>query len=133
MTTCVPVFALLQCLSAEDIFSLHGFSNLTQITSSNFSAICPAILQQLNFHPCEDLPKHSAKPSLSEGTRKPLSHSVGKSERQRERKLTRILLSSIAFNLSCEKPPDKIRFSKFLDKNTGDAYKLCTQPASVSG
>lgn len=55
-----------QCLSAEDIFSLHGFSNVTQITSSNFSTICPAILQQLNFHPCEDLPKASAKPSLSE-------------------------------------------------------------------
>ncbi|ERE89656.1 zinc transporter ZIP8-like protein [Cricetulus griseus] len=55
-----------QCLSAEDIFSLHGFSNATQITSSNFSAICPAILQQLNFHPCEDQPKHSAKPSISE-------------------------------------------------------------------
>ncbi|XP_040607680.1 metal cation symporter ZIP8 isoform X2 [Mesocricetus auratus] len=55
-----------QCLSAEEIFSLHGFSNATQITSSNFSAICPAILQQLNFHPCEDQPKHSAKPSISE-------------------------------------------------------------------
>ncbi|KAL6081095.1 hypothetical protein STEG23_005426, partial [Scotinomys teguina] len=55
-----------QCLSAEDIFSLHGFSNATQITSSNFSAICPAILQQLTFHPCEDQPKHNAKPSLSE-------------------------------------------------------------------
>lgn len=55
-----------QCLSAEDIFSLHGFSNVTQITSSNFTAICPAILQQLNFHPCEDPQKHSVKPSFSE-------------------------------------------------------------------
>ncbi|XP_007605818.3 metal cation symporter ZIP8 isoform X2, partial [Cricetulus griseus] len=66
ITDGVPVFPLFQCLSAEDIFSLHGFSNATQITSSNFSAICPAILQQLNFHPCEDQPKHSAKPSISE-------------------------------------------------------------------
>nr|XP_004663012.1 metal cation symporter ZIP8 [Jaculus jaculus] len=55
-----------QCLSAEDIFSLHGFSNATQITSSNFSAICPAVLQQLSFHPCDERPKHKVKPSLSE-------------------------------------------------------------------
>lgn len=55
-----------QCLSAEEIFSLHGFSNATQITSSNFSVICPAVLQQLNFHPCKDRPKHKTKPSLSE-------------------------------------------------------------------
>lgn len=68
ITAGAPVFPLFQCLSAEDIFSLHGFSNATQITSSNFSAICPAILQQLNFHPCEDQAKHSANPSLSEGT-----------------------------------------------------------------
>ncbi|KAB1282113.1 Zinc transporter ZIP8 [Camelus dromedarius] len=58
---------LFQCLSAEEIFSLHGFSNATQITSSNFSVICPAVLQQLNFHPCGDRPKHKTKPSLSEG------------------------------------------------------------------
>ncbi|XP_006872781.1 PREDICTED: zinc transporter ZIP8 [Chrysochloris asiatica] len=55
-----------QCLSAEDIFSLHGFSNSTQITSSNFSIICPAVLQQLSFHPCEAISKHKTKPSLSE-------------------------------------------------------------------
>ncbi|XP_037686276.1 metal cation symporter ZIP8 [Choloepus didactylus] len=55
-----------QCLSAEEIFSLHGFSNSTQITSSNFSVICPAVLQQLNLHPCEDRPKHNKRPSLSE-------------------------------------------------------------------
>ncbi|XP_015425455.1 PREDICTED: zinc transporter ZIP8 [Myotis davidii] len=55
-----------QCLSAEEIFSLHGFSNATQITSSNFSVICPAVLQQLNFHPCDERPKHNSKPSLSE-------------------------------------------------------------------
>ncbi|TKC52940.1 hypothetical protein EI555_009344, partial [Monodon monoceros] len=54
------------CLSAEEIFSLHGFSNATQITSSDFSVICPAVLQQLNFHPCDDRPKHKTKPSLSE-------------------------------------------------------------------
>lgn len=61
----MPIWVL-QCLSAEEIFSLHGFSNATQITSSNFSAICPAVLQQLNFHPCEDRPKQKSKPSLSE-------------------------------------------------------------------
>ncbi|KAM8802908.1 metal cation symporter ZIP8 isoform 1-T2 [Rhynchonycteris naso] len=55
-----------QCLSAEDIFSLHGFSNVTQISSMNFSVICPAVLQQLNFHPCEERSKHKTKPSLSE-------------------------------------------------------------------
>ncbi|KAK1345697.1 hypothetical protein QTO34_008161 [Cnephaeus nilssonii] len=57
---------LKECLSAEEIFSLHGFSNATQITSSNFSVICPAVLQQLNFHPCDEQPKHDSKPSLSE-------------------------------------------------------------------
>ncbi|KAL4670509.1 zinc transporter ZIP8 isoform X1 [Piliocolobus tephrosceles] len=55
-----------QCLTAEEIFSLHGFSNATQITSSKFSVICPAVLQQLNFHPCEDRPKHKTRPSHSE-------------------------------------------------------------------
>ncbi|ELK23245.1 Zinc transporter ZIP8 [Myotis davidii] len=60
------LFLLFQCLSAEEIFSLHGFSNATQITSSNFSVICPAVLQQLNFHPCDERPKHNSKPSLSE-------------------------------------------------------------------
>lgn len=50
-----------QCLSAEEIFSLHGFSNATQITSLNFSVICPAVLQQLNFHPCDEWPKHNKK------------------------------------------------------------------------
>uniref|UniRef100_A0A2K5BY32 Solute carrier family 39 member 8 n=1 Tax=Aotus nancymaae TaxID=37293 RepID=A0A2K5BY32_AOTNA len=55
-----------QCLSAEEIFSLHGFSNATQLTSSNFSVICPAVLQQLNFHPCEDRPTHKTRPSHSE-------------------------------------------------------------------
>lgn len=66
--TCFCCFFLCsQCLSAEEIFSLHGFSNATQLTSSHFSVICPAVLQQLNFHPCEDEPKHKTKPSLSEG------------------------------------------------------------------
>ncbi|XP_036118223.1 metal cation symporter ZIP8 [Molossus molossus] len=54
------------CLSAEEIFSLHGFSNATQITSSNFSVICPAVLQQLSFHPCDERAKHKTKPSHSE-------------------------------------------------------------------
>lgn len=62
------LFLLFQCLSAEEIFSLHGFSNATQITSSNFSVICPAVIQQLNFHPCDERPKQNTKPSLSEGT-----------------------------------------------------------------
>lgn len=66
-TYMVTLFLLFQCLSAEEIFSLHGFSNATQITSSDFSVICPAVLQQLNFHPCDDRPKHKTKPSLSEG------------------------------------------------------------------
>ena len=61
------LFLLFQCLSAEEIFSLHGFSNITQITSSNFSVICPAVLQQLNFHPCKERLKHKTKPNLSEG------------------------------------------------------------------
>ncbi|KAG8519395.1 Zinc transporter ZIP8, partial [Galemys pyrenaicus] len=55
-----------QCLSAEEIFVLHGFSNDTQLTSSDFPAICPAVLQQLNFHPCREKPKHKTKPSVSE-------------------------------------------------------------------
>ncbi|XP_044538290.1 metal cation symporter ZIP8 [Gracilinanus agilis] len=55
-----------QCLSAEEIFSIHGLSNDTRITSSNFSVICPAVLQQLTFHPCSGRPKHKAKPTPSE-------------------------------------------------------------------
>ncbi|XP_066488439.1 metal cation symporter ZIP8 [Tiliqua scincoides] len=52
-----------QCLSAEDIFSFFGISNDSKITESRFSTICPAVLQQLIFHPCEK--------SLSKGNHKP--------------------------------------------------------------
>ncbi|XP_074084256.1 metal cation symporter ZIP8 [Macrotis lagotis] len=55
-----------QCLSAEEIFSIHGFSNDTKVTSSNFSVICPAVLQQLTFHPCSHRSKHKSKPTPSE-------------------------------------------------------------------
>ncbi|XP_038255551.1 metal cation symporter ZIP8 [Dermochelys coriacea] len=57
-----------ECMSAEDIFSLHGFPNNSQITNSSFSAICPAVLQQLIFHPCDNSSKHKnkSKPSSSE-------------------------------------------------------------------
>ncbi|XP_074131703.1 metal cation symporter ZIP8 [Sminthopsis crassicaudata] len=55
-----------QCLSAEEIFSIHGLSNDMKITSSNFSVICPAVLQQLMFHPCNHHPKHKSKPTPSE-------------------------------------------------------------------
>ncbi|KFO25881.1 Zinc transporter ZIP8 [Fukomys damarensis] len=57
---------VLECLSAEDIFALHGFSNGTRITSADFPSICPAVLQQLTFHPCEAKPRLSSKPSLSQ-------------------------------------------------------------------
>ncbi|XP_067409668.1 metal cation symporter ZIP8 [Emydura macquarii macquarii] len=56
-----------QCMSGEDIFSLHGLPNNTQITNSSFSAICPAVLQQLIFHPCDSSKdKNKSKPSPSE-------------------------------------------------------------------
>nr|XP_060635145.1 metal cation symporter ZIP8 [Anolis sagrei ordinatus] len=54
-----------QCMSAEDIFSVHGLSNSTKVTASSFSAICPAVLQQLVFHPCEKS-KGNSKPSPTE-------------------------------------------------------------------
>ncbi|XP_028932837.1 metal cation symporter ZIP8 [Ornithorhynchus anatinus] len=55
-----------QCLSAEEIFSTLGVSNETQITSENFSTICPAVLQQLVFHPCSASSEHRHKPTPSE-------------------------------------------------------------------
>ncbi|KAM5255558.1 metal cation symporter ZIP8 [Ctenodactylus gundi] len=55
-----------RCLSAEEIFSLHGFPNATRITSANLSDICPAVLQQLLFHPCEEQPQSTRKPSQAE-------------------------------------------------------------------
>nr|XP_034968483.1 metal cation symporter ZIP8 [Zootoca vivipara] len=56
-----------QCMSAEDIFSLHGMSNSSKITESSFSAICPAVVQQLIFHPCEkSMSKGNSRPSPTE-------------------------------------------------------------------
>ncbi|XP_032080502.1 zinc transporter ZIP8 isoform X2 [Thamnophis elegans] len=56
-----------QCMSSEDIFSLYGISNRTRIMESTFSTICPAVLQQVIFHPCEkSLSKGSSKPSPTE-------------------------------------------------------------------
>ncbi|KAH1169947.1 metal cation symporter ZIP8 isoform X1 [Mauremys mutica] len=57
-----------ECMSGEDIFSLHGFPNNSQITNPSFSAICPAVLQQLIFHPCDSSSKHKnkSKPTPSE-------------------------------------------------------------------
>ncbi|XP_062992164.1 metal cation symporter ZIP8 [Elgaria multicarinata webbii] len=56
-----------QCMSAEDIFSLHGMSNSSMITESSFPTICPAVFQQLIFHPCEkSASKGNSKPSTTE-------------------------------------------------------------------
>ncbi|XP_042325720.1 metal cation symporter ZIP8 [Sceloporus undulatus] len=56
-----------QCMSAEDIFSVHGMSNSTKVTASSFSTICPAVLQQLIFHPCEkSTSKGNLKPTPTE-------------------------------------------------------------------
>ncbi|XP_054999870.1 metal cation symporter ZIP8 isoform X2 [Sorex araneus] len=55
-----------QCLSAEEIFSLHGFSNTSLLSSSDLPVVCPAILQQLSFHPCDARPTLGSKPSISE-------------------------------------------------------------------
>ncbi|NXC49356.1 S39A8 protein, partial [Penelope pileata] len=42
-----------QCLTSEEIFSLHGLPNNSHVSNSDFSTICPAVLQQLIFHPCD--------------------------------------------------------------------------------
>uniref|UniRef100_A0A8C6XFG5 Solute carrier family 39 member 8 n=1 Tax=Naja naja TaxID=35670 RepID=A0A8C6XFG5_NAJNA len=56
-----------QCMSSDDIFSLYGISNGTRIIESTFSTICPAVLQQVIFHPCEkSATKGSSKPSPTE-------------------------------------------------------------------
>uniref|UniRef100_A0A8C7EA55 Solute carrier family 39 member 8 n=1 Tax=Nothoprocta perdicaria TaxID=30464 RepID=A0A8C7EA55_NOTPE len=53
--TALPLPALHhnQCLTGEEIFSLHGIPNNSLVSNSNFSTICPAVLQQLIFHPCD--------------------------------------------------------------------------------
>ncbi|XP_035181814.1 metal cation symporter ZIP8 isoform X3 [Oxyura jamaicensis] len=42
-----------QCLTGEEIFSLHGIPNNSRISNSDFSTICPVVLQQLIFQPCD--------------------------------------------------------------------------------
>uniref|UniRef100_A0A8D0FP30 Solute carrier family 39 member 8 n=1 Tax=Strix occidentalis caurina TaxID=311401 RepID=A0A8D0FP30_STROC len=42
-----------QCLTGEEIFSLHGIPNNSHVSNSSFPTICPAVLQQLIFHPCD--------------------------------------------------------------------------------
>ncbi|CAH2301245.1 zinc transporter ZIP8 [Pelobates cultripes] len=46
--------ALNQCLSSEDIFKHYGLHNESQITTTNFKNICPAILYRIIAHPCTD-------------------------------------------------------------------------------
>ncbi|XP_032042084.1 zinc transporter ZIP8 [Aythya fuligula] len=41
-----------QCLTGEEIFSLHGIPNNSRVSDTDFPTICPAVLQQLIFHPC---------------------------------------------------------------------------------
>ncbi|XP_060102977.1 metal cation symporter ZIP8 isoform X2 [Heteronotia binoei] len=54
-------------MSAEDILSVHGMPNSSKITDSSFSTICPAVLQQMIFHPCERaLSKGNSKPTPAE-------------------------------------------------------------------
>ncbi|XP_074849606.1 metal cation symporter ZIP8 isoform X2 [Carettochelys insculpta] len=64
----LPLLHHNECMSGEDILSFHGLPNTSQITNSSFSAICPAVLQQLIFHPCDSSSKHKSgsKPSPSE-------------------------------------------------------------------
>ncbi|XP_064004476.1 metal cation symporter ZIP8 isoform X3 [Pogoniulus pusillus] len=42
-----------QCLTGEEIFYLHGIPNNSHISNASFSTVCPAVLQQLIFHPCD--------------------------------------------------------------------------------
>lgn len=55
-----------QCLSAEELLTLHGFPNATAIGSPDFPAICPAVLQQLSFHPCAARTPARDRPSSAE-------------------------------------------------------------------
>lgn len=32
---------------------MHGIPNNSRVSDSDFSTICPAVLQQLIFHPCD--------------------------------------------------------------------------------
>uniref|UniRef100_A0A8B9QRN3 Solute carrier family 39 member 8 n=1 Tax=Anas platyrhynchos TaxID=8839 RepID=A0A8B9QRN3_ANAPL len=55
LENCVTVFSCYRsyCLTGEEIFSLHGIPNNSRVSDSDFSTICPAVLQQLIFHPCD--------------------------------------------------------------------------------
>ncbi|XP_069486801.1 metal cation symporter ZIP8 [Ambystoma mexicanum] len=57
-----------QCMSGEQIFSIYGMPNGSQLTGSNFTALCPAVLQQMAFHPCGIQADHKNKtrPSSAE-------------------------------------------------------------------
>ncbi|XP_029452915.1 zinc transporter ZIP8 isoform X2 [Rhinatrema bivittatum] len=66
MTLLILGFSLLhQCLSSEQIFNLYGLQNGSQITESNFGTICPAVLQQVFFHPCDPKSAKEEKPRPS--------------------------------------------------------------------
>ncbi|KAK1174951.1 metal cation symporter ZIP8 isoform X1 [Acipenser oxyrinchus oxyrinchus] len=48
----LETFHFSKCLSVEQILSLYGLNNHSQLTSANFENICPAILQQAIIQPC---------------------------------------------------------------------------------
>nr|XP_033812790.1 zinc transporter ZIP8 [Geotrypetes seraphini]XP_033812798.1 zinc transporter ZIP8 [Geotrypetes seraphini] len=54
-----------QCLTSEQIFSRYGWQNESQIVESNFKTICPAVLQQMFFHPCDSRTAIEGKPRSS--------------------------------------------------------------------
>ncbi|XP_053559469.1 metal cation symporter ZIP8 [Bombina bombina] len=54
-----------QCLSSEEIFSMYGLNNGSQITETNFSAYCPAILHQVFLHPCDRTSEDTSIPRPS--------------------------------------------------------------------
>lgn len=56
-----------ECLSGEQIFSIYDMQNGSQLTASNFTTICPAILQQISFHPCgQSELRNKTRPSSAE-------------------------------------------------------------------
>ncbi|XP_030046612.1 metal cation symporter ZIP8 [Microcaecilia unicolor] len=54
-----------QCLTSEQIFNLYGLQNESHIMESNFKTICPAVLQQVFFHPCDLTTAIEGKPRPS--------------------------------------------------------------------
>ncbi|KAM8938664.1 metal cation symporter ZIP8 [Pelodytes ibericus] len=56
-----------KCLSSEEVFSIYGLQNDSQITNSTFRAFCPAILHQIFSHPCKANPESIyERPSTAE-------------------------------------------------------------------